>query len=162
MATTEKVVLDGSKAYTIDTEDSTDVLDGLGFHLLDVRRKLENFNSTAVTGYTMSVITDADEILAYKFLAAAGGYAVFPLYSGTETETFEGYLTILDAAGKVCSLDGAIYLGVAETAGDDFVSEIIDYLSDPVKAAEFITAADSDVLTDAIALAKTLVRFTSA
>lgn len=161
MATTEIIMLDRTKAYTIDEADPTNVLTASGFHLLDVRRKLEDYDSTEVTGYTMAVVTDADEILAYKFLEDAGGYAVFPLYSGTETETFEGYLVILDADSKVCSLDGGIYLGVAETAGADFITAILAYLSDPVKAAEFIATEDPVIVTDAITDAKDKVRFVS-
>lgn len=159
MATTEIIMLDRTKAYTIDEADPTNVLTSSGFHLVDpnVRRKLEDYDSTPVTGYSMEVVTDPGEIHAMKFLYDAGGYCVFPVYSGTETEDFEGYLVILDADDTVCSLDGGINIGVAETAKTDFVQAIVTYLNDPTKAAEFV-AAEPDVLTDAIVLAASKVR----
>jgi len=161
MATDERIVLDRTKAFFYDESDLTNVLTSSGFHLVspNVLRILEDYDSTAVTGYTMEVVTDADEILALKFLEDAGGYCVFPVYSGTETETFEGYLVIYDADTKVCSLDGGINIGVSETAATDFVAAIIAYLSDDVKAAEFIAADDPEVLTDAVTAAAAKVRF---
>jgi hypothetical protein len=162
MATTEIIILDRDKAYTIDETDPTNVLTASGFHLVEpnVRRKLEDYDSTPETGYTMEVVTDADEILALKFLDDMGGFAVFPVYSGTEAEVFEGYLAIKDADGAVCSLDGGIYLGTATIEKSAFITAVIAYLSDPVKQAEFLAAEDPPTaVTDAVTTAKGKVRF---
>jgi hypothetical protein len=159
MATTEIVMLDRTLAYYVDEDDPTNELEASGFHLVDpnVRRKLEDYDHTTMT---MSVITTGDELRAAKFLDSIGGFAVFPVYSGTGAETFEGYLVIKDVGSKVCSLDGGIYLGSATTTPLALMNGVIAYLQDEVKKLEYTGAEDPmGTLSAAMTELATLVNF---
>jgi hypothetical protein len=144
MATTEIIMLDRTLAYTIDTEDPTNALAASGFHLVapNVRRELEDYISSGETSMSMEVVIAGAELRAVKFLENIGGYAVFPVYSGTGSEIFEGYLVIKDHDGKVCTLDGGIYLGSTVIEPSVLMDGIIAYLQDVVKRQVYTGAED--------------------
>jgi len=162
LTTNDVVILDRTMAYTFEDETPTNELAASGFHLItpDVRRLIEDYISSGDDAMTMEVVVEGDELRALKFLNSIGGYAVFPVYSGTESQTFEGYLVIKDTGGKVCTLDGGVNLSSGTITMVTLLEGVIFYLNNPTNQGEF--GEEEDPLTavsDAILAVSALVNF---
>lgn len=155
--TGKKFVLDRTEAYYCPLGSLTNELAISGFHVVtpNVRLILEDFVNTTMYPH---VETDADEILALRLLADSGKFAIWPVYSGTEAEVFEGYLVIMDeaaGAGQLCTLDGGVSLGLGETAPATLIADLYAYIADTVHQAIY---SDPEVLPLAITTAVAKVR----
>jgi len=154
---TEVVLLDGALACYLDTTTPVNELTTSTFHLVrpNVGRVLKAYDHTTMT---MSVVVTGDEYRACQFLENIGGFAVFPVYSGTGDERFEGYLVIKGTDGRVLAVDGTLYLSETTMTNAQVVAGIILYLQDQVKVLTYLGDEDpAGLLATSMAEAITLV-----
>jgi hypothetical protein len=151
MATTNQVVLDGTKSYVVADGDISNVLSGGPYHLTRTTGVLTGFDDA----WTLDVITDAAEILALNILYAMGTYALYPIYDAEEVKA--GYLAVVDASDHLVKADSTTGALTLETiTAEDYLGGIASYAGGGNIARDF---EDPDDVATAISAAKDKVVF---
>lgn len=125
--TTEIVIVNGDEAYYADVTSITNVLDSEDYFVHEDLTLLKGFDSTE---HALTITTAAGSQKILATIEAAGGYAIWKIYTQEtgEPELLAGYLTIEDGDGKVVKVEDGV-LTDATTSTETLVAMIVAALT---------------------------------